>query len=246
MAEYHFTIKFDRRLFIILAIFAISGIFVFGALLYLFLIYVPIDILKLQITIKDQMFKAKLEGYLPVHAEINENITVPVKGIFPITALFNQDIVLPFDQNLTVPVDIDAPVPLDLVVRFKTSIPVNTSVPIDTVVQAKILGVSVSVPVKGELPLNMMIPVEQDVPINETFRLKLITPVKVHIKEIFRVPVRTTISTDIPLDHNVTVPIKTSIDAKASIEGEIPGLRLLENKIDIGIDQLDIVRKKSP
>jgi len=244
--EFHFTIRLDRRLLIALGIFFLVTAALTSTLIILFLTFVPADLIKLRIKLKEQTINAQIAGSIPVRADINETFHIPFKSNLPIRVPIKQDLLVPFDNIITVPVEVDTYIPLDLTVHFETEIPVNSSVPIDTNVQTRVLGVPVSVPVKGQLPIRLVIPVEKDIPIHETLRLKFNSPVKAHLKNVFRVPIDTMVSSDIALDQKLTIPIKTSIDVRASLEGQLPEVHMMENNIDIGLDQVSLVRGGTP
>jgi hypothetical protein len=113
-----------------------------------------------------------------------------------------------------------------------------------------VLGIPVSVPVKGYIPVKTTIPVDQQVEVQEDFALALRTPVSVDIDDVFQIPIKTVFSAEIPLKADLTIPFKEHVQANVSLEGaiaeEIPNLYILDNTLDFKLNQMRLVWKDKP
>lgn len=149
--------------------------------------------------------------------------------------------VIPINETFNVPVELETTMPINMIVKFDSIIPVTLNVPIDSVFQAKIFGIPMSIPVKGNVPLSLKIPVKKDIPINENVKIKFKAPVKVVVDSEFNIPIDSYISFDLPFNQDLIFPLKTNINTKALLKGDLPDLQLLDNTMDIGFDQLGFI-----
>lgn len=234
MKQIHFTIKFNFLLVFSVIILAVISISLIGVAFFL---YSPLDLLKLKIKIDQQSFNAKVVGAIPIHTEVKENIKVKIDETFKINFPFNQDLEVPVNETFSVPVEIETQMPIRLTVYLDADIPIETVINIDNTFSVRLFGMNLSVPVKGLVPLSMSVPVKKAIPINEIINIKFKSPTKVHVNSMFHIPIRTKISADIPIKHQLNVPIAFNLDTKASLKGDLPDLQLLENWLDVGLEQ---------
>ncbi len=250
MKEYHITIKIGRRFVIAAAGILATGILISTALLYLLIANDPLNLLKISVRLEKQPIKTRMVGSFPVTAEIDQNFSIPVKDNISIHFPFKEQISVPIQKTLNVPVELNTTIPVSMTVPFNSNIPVDTKIYLDTEVSTSVLGIPFKVPIKGYVPVHTTIPVSQLVEIKQDFHLKLRSPVKVDINDTFRIPMDTIISADIPLDAKIDLPFKQIIDAKVSLTGpgegdEIPNLYILNNSLELELEGIRLDRKGS-
>ncbi|OQX64046.1 MAG: hypothetical protein B5M56_01010 [Desulfococcus sp. 4484_241] len=242
MAEYHITIRLNRWLLpaVCCLLLVIAAVMVF--------LFVAYSQGKIGVMVKlkgQQQIKVRMAASFPVTADIDQMLKIPVKGRASLSVPVNQSVTVPFKKNLTVPVELDTMIPINLDVPLNLKIPIDTSVFVDTRVKTSVLGIPLTVPVKGYFPIKATIPVVQMLPIRDKIKLQLKTPVKAAINDHFEIPIDTLFSVDVPLDMMIKVPFKNRVMANISLDGkvvnQIPNLYILDNTLEIGLDQLRLV-----
>lgn len=250
MREYHITIKAGRGLFVALAGLAFGAIVIVAGLLYLFLVYDPLDRISLRINLGEQYLKARMAASFPVMADIDQLLRVPLNDVISVTVPFQEHFAIPFHKTLEVPIELNTTIPVYMTVPFKSDIPIETEVFVDTVIKTSILGVPISVPIKGYIPVRATIPVDQQVVVREDFELALRSPVSVEIKDTFQIPISTVFSAEVPLKTELMIPFKEHIMANVSLEGtmgeEIPNLYIFDNTMDFKVNQMRLIWKDKP
>lgn len=116
-------------------------------------------------------------------------------------------------EQLQLRVDMDAEVPLALTVRYVGEIPVRAEIPVDTAIDTRVMGVNMTLPIKGTIPLDFMLPLDLTIPIEQDVRLDFSAPMSAHI------------------DQDVTIPLRAGLDARIRF-GEAPiDLMLQESEL---------------
>ena len=67
--------------------------------------------------------------------------------------------------------------------------------PVDTKVQVKVMGRDVTLPLNGNIPIQLDVPIHIDVPLEQQVHLKFDAPVKTVLKENLHIPVNRVVKT---------------------------------------------------
>jgi hypothetical protein len=94
------------------------------------------------------------------------------------------------NEQLKLDVDFDTEVPLALTVHYQDRIAVKAQVPIDTTVETRVWGVTLRLPIKGTIPLDLSVPIQLDIPIEQQVRLKFTAPITARIDQTVHIPLR--------------------------------------------------------
>ncbi|MDY6832724.1 MAG: hypothetical protein SWC96_12970 [Thermodesulfobacteriota bacterium] len=243
--EYAITIKIGRRLLLFLGGLVVVGV---AGTVCLFLVFDPLHNIQLRVNLQQQQIKARMAASFPVTADIDQMLRVPLKADIPVSVPFSQDLSVPLHKTFDVPVEINTTIPVYMTVPFKSDIPIDTQVFLETEVRTSVLGVPLTVPIKGYVPVRATIPVDQTVTVKEDFQLALRTPVTVDIQDTFTIPITTRFTTTVPVETQLAIPFQDTIQANVALEGavadQIPNLYILDNAIDIGLGRFRLVWKK--
>lgn len=149
---------------------------------------------------------ARVNGNLDLYLEEQIKTQVPV----------NQAVTIPLDDTLNIIVNFDGDIPLKMNVRLKDTIPLVQVIDLDTTVEAYLpeLGTTLKIPLRGKVPINTRVPVDISVPVDQTVRLKFTTPVTARLKQDLTVPLRTVIDADVPINANFNVPVLNDLSAR--------------------------------
>lgn len=129
---------------------------------------------------------------------------------------------VPVDQTVSIPVNdtlkllatFDAKVPIKLEVNVNQSIPVDQTVHVDAVVEAKVFGETLKLPIRGDIPIKAVIPLHLTIPIDKKVRLQFTAPIKAKLKQNLTVPLKTVIDADVPISADLSVPVKNALKAR--------------------------------
>ena len=180
-------------------------------------------------------YTVHISELVPISTQIlvNERIPVPVNLVVSHTLAVNAEI--PFEKQLIVPVnlEIDQEFSLNTTVPFREDIlvPIDEVIHIDESFETRILGQTVSIPIRGDIPVKL----DVIVPIDKTFPVRATIPVAFSIAESLPVdidwliPVDMEIPLNFPVNTQVTVPFSRTIP----ISLEVPVV--LDVPIDIKI-----------
>lgn len=151
-----------------------------------------------------QELRVRIPGTLPVQVEV-----LDARGLE--AAVDARGIPVRLAETLKLRIDLDTEVPLALTVRYRGQIPVRAQVPVDTTMQTRVLGVPMSLPVKGTIPLDLDLPVDLAIPIEQPVRLKFSAPITARV------------------DQTVHIPLKAELDARIRFGEDPIGLTVADS-----------------
>lgn len=92
-------------------------------------------------------------------------------------------------DEFQVDISIDNMLPLNMVVPYKGELPVNLILPIDTVVETRVLGIPMQVPVRGMIPVNTSVDIDVRIPINQKIPVTFSAPVQARLDHVVQIPI---------------------------------------------------------
>jgi hypothetical protein len=152
---------------------------------------------------------------------VDEQIPVPISLVVEHTLPVNTSI--PFKKEILVPVnlDIDQVFSIDTTVPFQDEIvvPVDDVIHIDERFQTRLLGQTISIPIRGDIPVRL----DVRVPIDKEFPIRADIPVVFNISESlpvvldWNIPFELEIPITLPVETEVVVPFQRSIPISVSV-----------------------------
>lgn len=170
-----------------------------------------------ELLLRNQQAKVIVPDPMDVGINILDDLDILIDTNIATSVPVDQTLVLPIKETLDVMVAFDDAVPIKMTVPIQDTIHLDQSVPVDGEVKARVMGVWINVPVKGELPIKADVPLDLKVPVDQLVGLKFKAPAKVDFLEDLRVPLKTNIDTVIPLKSAMSVPVRSTLNAKARI-----------------------------
>jgi hypothetical protein len=172
---------------------------------------------------------------LPLATDIlvDEQIPVPISLVVEHTLPISTSI--PFRKEILVPVNLD----IDQVFSIDTSVPFQDEivVPVDDVIhiderfQTRLLGQTISIPIRGDIPvrLDVRVPIDTEFPVQADIPVVFTISESLPVDLDWDVPVELEIPISLPLETEVVVPFRRSIP----ISVEVP--IVLDVPIDIAL-----------
>jgi len=189
-----------------------------------------------------------IEGRVPFRARIDKPLQVAVDEALTAKVKL-QDLAIPLDEVMRVPLKLDLQVPIDTEVAIDDSLELELNVPIDMVLTERELDMSsLEVPLDTEIFIDDTIAVDFVVPVDTEVTtvlgvkvpVKLNVPIKANVPVKQKVRVRDTLKVPIKklrLPFHATIPIKLSVPLKKTFR--VKGLvkAPLRETIEIPIKQ---------
>lgn len=185
----------------------------------------------------------------PAHVKINEPILAKaqVLNALDVTVQDQVNAQIPIDQQIQVPIKdtihtmvmFDHVLPIQLNVNINQKIPVNQTIHVDSKVQVKVLGKDISLPIRGDIPIQATIPVNFKLPIHQNIKLKFVAPVDAKINQQLNIPLKTTINAIVPIQGVLQVPIKSDIETQVFLPDPL-AVVLTESNIHFPLKQVSL------
>ena len=144
-------------------------------------------------------------------------VAIPEPMAVGIDILDSLDIELDTVLSTTVPIDQTLTLPIRMVVPLRQNILLDQTIAVDGEVEVKALGQWFELPLRGELPVKATIPLNEEIEIDQMVDLKFTAPAQVELLDSLEVPLKVDIATDIPLKTRMSVPVRSRINAYATI-----------------------------
>lgn len=154
---------------------------------------------------------------VPVTARVTSNLEIDLDTRLKTQVPVDQTIIVPIKDVLRVHVGFDHDVPIRMEVPVKTRIPVDQVVPVDTQVTVTVLGMPVTLSLRGDVPIKAEIPVELNIPVDQQVHLQFTAPAEVTLDEPLKLPLKTRIDTVVPISAHLSVPLESELVANVRI-----------------------------
>ncbi|NBD21449.1 hypothetical protein GTZ97_12315 [Aquabacterium fontiphilum] len=184
-----------------------------------------------QVVLHEQQALVRLPETLAVEAAVNQRVQVSVDTVLPVTVPVDQTLTLPITQALPVRVSIDTAVPIAVDVPVRQSIRVDQVVEVDGQVATRVMGIPMTVPVKGRIPVKADVPIDVVIPVRHTVPVVLNTEATVRLREPLRAHVQAEIQTQVPIRESLSVPVMAPVQAT---------LTFPQRRVQAGLDLMDV------
>jgi len=99
-------------------------------------------------------------------------------------------------------------------------------------VRTRVLGIPLSLPVKGQVPVRADVPIDIVVPFKQDLPVALTTQARVRITEPLRTRIDTVIEAKVPIRESLALPIDEPVSAR---------LTFPQQRVDAGLDLMELV-----
>lgn len=184
-----------------------------------------------RVVLREQQALVRLPQELSVQASLTRKVVVELDQVLPVRVPIQQDISIPLAGAIPVQVSIDTVVPVNLTVPVKHVFKLDQVIDIDSTVRTRVLGIPLSLPVKGQVPVRAEVPIDLVVPIKQDLPVALSTQAQVHITEPLRTRIDTVIEAKVPLRESLALPISEPVNAR---------LTFPQQHVEAGLDLMEL------
>ena len=170
-----------------------------------------------KLLLADQPATVVIPEPLTVTADVLNNLDIVIDSAITTTVPVDQVISIPIAETLNVMADFDGDIPIKLNVPINDKIQIDQVLDIDTTVKAQLLGDTHDLPLRGKIPVKAVVPVKLNIPVDQVVHIQFKAPVKAKLKQSLTVPLKTEISTTIPIKSRMSVPVKSALAAKVRV-----------------------------
>ncbi|MCG8669511.1 MAG: hypothetical protein MI867_08865 [Pseudomonadales bacterium] len=175
---------------------------------------------KARFLLREQSGWIKFPDSLNVKADINNAMQVQVDQSIPSQVPIKQAIDIPVPGIVNAEVSVDTQIPIALQVAVTDTLSIDQTVPIDTEVEVMVAGVAITLPIKGDVPLKADVPLNLTIPVNNDVPLKFDAPVALSLKEPIHAELDTLLSTQIPIQGILELPVTSQLEATLNFPPE--------------------------
>jgi len=213
-----------RRLFFSLAIIT-AGVSLVSAVLFAWLFFEvrPIlsDLQHARLNLKKPI-TATVDAGFPVHVAFDHRFDFRLRKDIPLELPVRTALRVPLDETFVIPIPDSFAVEMESPLFIDEQIRVRAEMPLDMTVQTRILGMDLSIPIKGSVPVDLAFPLRQEIGVRGPLSLRVTEPLRVQVRQAITVPVRFLMRGVLPLDEQITVPIKTEMEGQIAIRDPLP------------------------
>lgn len=190
-----------------------------AALAGAFVAYLIITRVDVTLALRDQPATAiipqQIIGRARIDGEIGLQLTETIRTQVPV----DQRVTIPVKDQLNIVAHFKGAIPLQLMVKLQDEIPLRQVIDLNTKIEAYLpeLGSTISIPIRGKIPIDTMVPVDLDIPVDQMINLEFVTPVTAKIDQSLNVPLRTTIDAEVPIDAGLNVPVLNELEAVVNL-----------------------------
>lgn len=170
-----------------------------------------------RLLLADQPATVALPEAIRVKANILDALDVLIEGDIATTVPINQTLQIPIQDTLRVMASMDSDVPIRMTVPIRDVIAIDQLVDVNTKVEVDVLGKTLTLPVRGQVPVKAMVPVKLDVPVDQMVRIRFTAPTDVRIKDAVSVPLKANISAVVPIHSEMKIPVKSALEADITV-----------------------------
>ena len=184
-----------------------------------------------RVVLREQQALVRLPEELSVQASLTRKVVVQVDQVMPVRVPIQQDISIPLKDPIPVQVSIDTVVPVNLSVPVKHVFKLDQVIDVDSTVRTRVLGIPLSLPVKGQVPVRAEVPIDIVVPFKQDLPVALTTQARVRITEPLRTRIDTVIEAKVPIRESLALPISEPVAAR---------LTFPQQQVEAGLDLMDL------
>ena len=111
------------------------------------------------------------------------------------------------------------------------TVEVDQVIDLDTQVQTKVLGIAMTLPIRGKVPVKASVPIEMNIPIHHDLPVALVRTAQVTMQAPLRAHIDTVIETQVPIRQALAVPLTAPVSAR---------LTFPQPTVDAGLNLMDL------
>lgn len=184
-----------------------------------------------RVVLREQQALIRLPEELSVQASLSRKVAVEIDQVLPVRVPIQQDISIPLNDPIPVQVSIDTVVPVEVSVPVKHVFKLDQVIDVDSTVRTRVLGIPLSLPVKGQVPVRAEVPIDIVVPVKQDLPVALTTQARVRITEPLRTRIDTVVEARVPIRESLSLPISKPVDAR---------LTFPQRRVEAGLDLMDL------
>jgi hypothetical protein len=211
--------KFLRWLMLSLGTIVIGLCLASGAVsAYFFFKYKPLlsDLQHARLHLKKEA-TASIDSRFPVNVALNHLFKFRLRKDIPLELPIQTTLQVPVDETFLVPIQDSFSVEMDSPLFIDEQIHVHSEMPLDITVQTRILGMDLSVPIQGSVPIDITFPLQQQIGVRGALSLRVTEPLRVPIRQTLEVPVRFVMRGILPVNEEIQAPIETTMEGQITI-----------------------------
>lgn len=224
------------------SLWAVLGVLLLAGVAGALIAWWVISRVDLRLMLRDQPAMVVIPQDLTGTARVNGNLDLKLEETIKTQVPVDQPVTIPLDDTLNIIVHFDGDIPLKMNVRLNDTIPLQQVVDLNTTVEAFLpeLGTTLKIPLRGKVPIDTMVPVDISVPVDQTVRLKFTTPVTARIRQDLTVPLRTVIDAEVPIDANFSVPVLNDLSARIRMPSTPSKAMIVEGDLTLPLRSLQL------
>jgi len=190
---------------------------------YLLLHYRPMirDLLHARLDLKKEI-TASVDSRFPVDIALDHRFSFRLRKNIPLEIPIRTRLQIPLDETLLVPITDAFAVEMEGPLLIDEQIRVQSEVPLDMRVQTRIMGMDLSLPIRGSVPIDITFPLRQEVGVRRALSLRVTEPLPVRVRQELQVPVSFVLHVVLPIDEEITVPLQTMMEGRITIPEPLP------------------------
>jgi hypothetical protein len=190
---------------------------------YFFFKYKPLlsDLQHARLTLKKEI-TASIDSRFPVNVAFDHLFKFRLQKNIPLELPIQTTLQVPVDETFLIPIADSFAVEMDSPLFIDEQIRVHSEMPLDITVQTRILGMDLSVPIQGSVPIDITFPLQQQIGVKGALSLRVTEPLRVHIRQTLEVPVRFVMRGVLPVNEEIMVPIQTMMEGQVAIRDPLP------------------------
>ena len=187
--------------------------------------------LAVRVALREQQALVHLPESLAVRAEVTRQVAVRIDQTLPVRVPIQQDLLIPIKDAIPVQVSIDTVLPIKLDVPVRQTIHLDQVVDIDTHVRTRVLGIGLTLPIQGRVPVKADVPIDMVIPVRKDLPVALTTLAQVRITEPVRTRIDTVIQAQVPIHESLRLPVTEPVDAR---------LTFPQQRLQAGLDLMEL------
>jgi hypothetical protein len=183
-----------------------------------------------KVVLRDQQVDIVMPSELAVRATVSNEVQVRLDQVMTVRVPIHETLIIPMNTAIPLKVSIDTTVPIHLDVPVEHVLHVDQTMDLDTQVKTRILGFSVTVPIKGKVPLKADIPISLVIPVRKELPVSLTAPAMVRLTEPLKAQVDTVVTARVPIRETLSMPVTAPVNAMLTFPQQhvTAGLSLLD------------------
>ncbi|RZI81427.1 MAG: hypothetical protein EOP38_19390 [Rubrivivax sp.] len=176
--------------------------------------------LSAHVVLRDQSAQISMPAELAVRASVSNQVQVRLDQTLRLKVPVHETLSIPITDPIPLTVSIETSVPINLDVPIEHTLHVDQVIELDTKVKTRILGLPVTLPIKGKVPLKADVPISLVIPVRKQVPVSLNTPALIRLNEPLSAKIDTLLDTQVPIRESFTLPVTAPVNATLSFPSQ--------------------------